>query len=331
MKIDNSREDQTWSNRAWSNHGGRKISLVARTFAEGQDEVSATKAITEPLLSLAEASLRLRIVPRLILKCVKYQARRNGGIKLKCVDIHGEPFFRDADLVEYDSDLRKPWVDDLKAPRPSLPDFFATYLQCEALLRCGLCDSPYAGQYAHITPWEECHHHHPLNLILLCTTCHEGYDKEKRITKEEILAAKERLLERLLVAGNTTSDPEYPSLPAVCRRIAQLLDENSLVFYAFGPESPLAESVFEPGADRIWKQKRADTILPNNQQIVDLLKQCAGLFQHDEDFKKLATAFITHAMSYASFVAEANTVHKRFRFPYEFDQRVRWEAKRDAR
>jgi hypothetical protein len=281
----------------------------------------------ESLLSLEEASLGLRFVPRLLLKCVKHQARPNGGIRLKCVDKSGETFFREADLLEYDKDLRKPWVDDLKAPRPALPAYFADYLRCEALLRCGLCDSPYATKYAHIVPWEECHHHHPHNLIQLCTACHDGFDLEGRITKEEILAAKERLLERLLVASNTTSDPEYPSLRALCIRIAQLLDENSIIFYAFGPESPLAETTFEPGADRIWKQKRTDTILPNNQHVVDLLKQHAGLYQHDDEFKRLAAAFIAHATSYAAFVAEVNTVHKQFRFPREFDERVRREAK----
>jgi hypothetical protein len=289
--------------------------------------VSAPHPTTESLLSLEEASLRLRFIPRLLLKCVRYQARRNGGIKLKCVDKEGETCFREVDLLEYDADLLKPWVDDVKAARPPIPDFFTAYLQCEALFRCGLCNSPYAGEYAHITPWEECHHHHPLNLILLCTACHTGYDTEKRIRKEEIHAAKERLLERLLVAGNTTSDPEYPSLRVLCIRIAQLLDENSLIFYAFGPSSPLAESTFEPGADRIWKQKRADTILPNNQKIADLLRQHARLYQDDDEFKRLASAFMAHAISYAAFVAEVNTAHKQFRFPQEFDNRVRREAK----
>jgi hypothetical protein len=227
----------------------------------------------------------------------------------------------------YGQDLRKPWVDDLKAKRPDIPDFFIRYLQCEALMRCGLCDSPYAAEYAHITPWEECHHHHPLNLIQLCTACHTGFDIEKRITKEEIQAAKDRLLERLLMAGNTTSDRQYLSLRTLCMRITHLLDENSVIFYSFGPESLLAETTFEPGAERIWKQRRQDTILPNNQQIVDLLTTHSELYQHDGSFKELVNAFIAHAISYAAFVQEVNTTHNQFRFPPEFDKRVRLEAK----
>jgi len=144
-------------------------------------------------LNLKAASIKLRLPQHTVLKCVRYVARPNGGIRLNKLDRKGETYFRQADLDAYLDDLSKPWVDNLKAKRPSIPDYFEEALRLEAHLRCGLCGSSYSAQIAHIIPWADCHHHHPWNLIWLCTKCHEGFDIEKRITHVEIQRAKERI------------------------------------------------------------------------------------------------------------------------------------------
>ncbi len=279
------------------------------------------------LLSLEEASSRLRFIPRLIIKCIKHVARPNGGIKLNCIDVGGEPCFSEMDLTAYDEDLRKHWVNNRKDRRPEIPEYFKTYLQCEAGMKCGLCNSPFSSEYAHIEPWEKCLHHHPHNLISLCTKCHTGYDGEQRIAKEIMQKAKDRMLKRLLVASNTEANAPYSeSLAAICKIIAGLLDQNHLIFQNFGPASPLAESSFEHGADRIWKQRRKDTILPNNKRIAAMLNNYRSVYDFDVSFKTLADAFIAHEMSYEAFVEYPNKVHDNFRFPKGFAERVYKEA-----
>ena len=194
-------------------------------------------------------------------------------------------------------------------------------------MKCGLCDSSYSGEYAHIDPWENSLNHHPLNLINLCTKCHTGFDVERRISTTEVQAAKTRLLERLLVSQNIKADAlDSVSLAAICKIIAGLLEENWLIFQNFGPESPLAETFYEDGADRVWRLRRKDTILPNNKEIATILKRHKQLYDADDSFKSLAEAFIAHEMSYEAFVATPNKSHDNFRFPKGFAERIRKEV-----
>ncbi|WP_149108795.1 hypothetical protein [Limnoglobus roseus] len=178
-----------------------------------------------------------------------------------------------------------------------------------------------------IEPWEKCLHHHPLNLINLCTKCHTGFDIERRISTLEVQAAKERLLERLLMSRNSQADVRDPtSLASICKAIVKLLEENRVIFENFGPESPLAETSFEFGADRVWKQRRKDTILPNNKKIVIILNSHRHLYDSDESFRLLVETYIAHEMSYESFVMSPSKSHDNFRFPKAFAERVYKEA-----
>src|SRR5262245_194681 len=135
-------------------------------------------AAQEPLISLKEAALHLAFMPYLILRFVRYRARKNGGVKLRIHDQAGEPFVLRSELDAFDADLRKPWVNDRKEKRPDIPDYIEDTLKGEAFFSCGHCGSGLATEFAHIDPWENCLHHHPGNLICLCTRCHTGFDVE---------------------------------------------------------------------------------------------------------------------------------------------------------
>jgi len=143
-------------------------------------------------IDLKAASIMLRMPQHTVLKCIRYIPRPNGGIRLSCKDKRGNPFFREVDLTAFLADLKKPWMDNPKEPRPEIPTYFQEALKLEVGLKCGLCGTQFAAEFAHVIPYEECHHHHPWNILSLCVRCHKGYDREKRITQDEIQRAKER-------------------------------------------------------------------------------------------------------------------------------------------
>jgi hypothetical protein len=84
-------------------------------------------------------------------------------------------------------------VSEGETRRAEIPCYFQEALRGEVGFRCGLCGSDYAAEFAHIIPWETCHNNHPWNLLSLCVKCHKGYDREKRISSDEIHRAKERV------------------------------------------------------------------------------------------------------------------------------------------
>lgn len=278
------------------------------------------------LLEISEASRFLRFHPYLLLKCVKYQPRKNGGIRLVAHSEAGRTRFARSDLVEFDHDLRQPWVDSKDERRPDIPDYFKDALRHEADFVCGLCRSPLATDFAHIEPWETCLHHHPHNLICLCNACHTGYDREHRISKEEVAAAKQRLMERLtrFLEGQSMADgTTYSGLQALCRKLNEFIVENHAAFSSFGPESQLARDLPSLDVAEVWHKLRRETILPNNDEICRLLLTHRHLYDRDDRLCALADRFIAHAKSYKAFVEVPTETHNRFRFPAEFADYVK--------
>jgi len=144
-------------------------------------------------LTLNEAAIEMRMPEDVVLKCVRYTPRKLGKLKLACEDQDGEPVFNRASVIEFLKDLAKPWATDAAYARPRIPTYFQDALRLESRLRCGLCGTSFAAEYAHIEPWEKCLHHHPWNLIALCTRCHKAFDRERRISQEEVQRAKDIL------------------------------------------------------------------------------------------------------------------------------------------
>lgn len=283
-------------------------------------------SVVSERLDLWAAAAMLRLHPYLLLKCIKYQARRNGGMKLAAQSDNGQTFFIRGDLTSFDEDLRKPWVASRNEARPDIPDYFEDLLRHESAFVCGLCDSPLATDFAHIEPWEACLHHHPHNLICLCSACHRGYDRERRITKDAVAEAKARLLERLMrfFQGKTmSSSVAYMAFIDLCRKIDEYLIENSVAFHSFGPESQLAKDLSSMDVVDVWHKLRKDTILPNNDTISRLLITHRALYDQDDEFSRLADRFLAHSASYKAFVEQPHEAHNNFLFPTEFAQRVR--------
>jgi len=279
------------------------------------------------MLNLLQASELLGMHPEAVLKCVRYSPRP-GGHKLKILDQEGEPVFTRTDLEEFDKDLLIPWVKSKEESRPKIPPYFQLSLKLETLGRCAVCGELTAKEFVHIDEWSDVLHHHPRNLLCLCVKCHDGYDKEKRISKEEVLCAKRRTFSRMMreLKGKGMSKVELgdnPSIQELCRAIDVLLSENATVFFAFGPMSEYAQRVFDPEAANIWKKARKETILINNKEVYDLLVRYIGVYEHQEGFKEAASRFMAHSQSYQEFVSERHSNHREFPFPAEFREIVK--------
>ena len=283
------------------------------------------------LLNLIEGSRVLQIMPRALLHSVKSAPRPNGGKKLQCKDRNGEVYFTEPWLKEFDADLRQPWVDDPKTKRPSIPQRFQEAIRFESKQRCAICSSLYSTVLAHIIDWAECLHNHPHNILLLCNRCHGGHDKEQRIPKVRLLAAKQQGMEWAMqvaveeIMSNSANDTPH-NFHDLCVMIDELLCENHILFWNFGPSSVLAKSSGDPSATAPWHNAVEDKILPNNQAIVDMLKQYRHVYRDDAEFRTLCERFIAHAHSYEAFVRSPNTSHSQMLFPEGFAKKVQEEA-----
>jgi hypothetical protein len=282
-------------------------------------------------MNLIDASRFLRMMPRVILRCISYAPRPN-GIKLDCEDKDGQVFFYIATLKAFDDDLREPWVKKAADNRPPIPAYFEEALRFESRQRCAVCKSPHGCVLAHIEEWATCLHHHPHNIINLCSRCHDGYDKEKRITKEELLKIKSSVLdwalsivtEEHMVQQRENQKPL--TFHELCARIDDFLSINHMLFWNFGPSSELAKSSGDPSAVAPWHLAIEEKILPNNKSIVHLLTSCKKLYEGNAEFKELADRFIVHAQSYEIFVKKPNTAHQHMLFPQRFSDIVRKEV-----
>ncbi len=67
-------------------------------------------------------------------------------------------------------------------------------VKVEAGHRCAIptCRHPRV-EIAHIIPYSQCKEHKFENLIVLCSNCHDLYDKDKRIDCKSMLAYKHNL------------------------------------------------------------------------------------------------------------------------------------------
>lgn len=133
------------------------------------------------------------------------------------------------------------------------------------------------------------------NLILLCPTCHRLVDKAPEGTfPVEMLdkwkAQHERLIRR---RGTETTFEDAEKLK---RAVRLLLMENRIIWRDLGPQSNVALS--NPGSNlhRVWDLKKLNTIVPNNNKIINYVEANQGLLSDAEYnsfllFKQHANAF----------------------------------------
>lgn len=108
------------------------------------------------------------------------------------------------------------------------------------------------------------------NLILLCPNCHTHIDKAPagEFTEQLLLGWKFSHEEAI---RSTAKKIKHSSFENLCAAIAPMLEQNYMIFKTYGPNSVIAAADPSSNAVEIWKNKKTDTIIPNNQDIVDII------------------------------------------------------------
>lgn len=128
------------------------------------------------------------------------------------------------------------------------------------------------------------------NIICLCPTCHTLIDKNPDEYPIDTLRRwKSEHLDKLKSQFRV---PVYSSREELRSAIKTLLRKNKTIFELFGPFSVEANNLLTT-ANKVWRVKAIDTVIPNNKRVVHLLARNEYLLYEDE--KEIAEQFAIHA------------------------------------
>lgn len=156
------------------------------------------------------------------------------------------------------------------------------------------------------------------NAILLCPTHHRLVDKAPRDFLPETLHGWKRQHEeevRRRLRGSLFRDTH-----SLAEHIQRLLVENYEIWRSFGPESDLAKRNPMSNGASIWELRKLDTIIPNNEEVTNLLVEHRAFFRIDR--YRLCAAFIEHAKSFEMNAYERRDRDAVPRFPMEFRELI---------
>jgi hypothetical protein len=137
------------------------------------------------------------------------------------------------------------------------------------------------------------------NLILLCPTDHRHVDKapEGEYPAELLHEWKTAHEERIRSLG---SEQRYETIEALAKVIRSRLSKNHAIWKSLGPMSDTAANDSGSNVHAIWELRRADTIVPNNRAIMNIIKANEHLL--DEAQMAAFAEFCVHADAYEAHV-----------------------------
>ena len=159
------------------------------------------------------------------------------------------------------------------------------------------------------------------NLIMLCLDCHKTIDElEDRYSVAEISQWKDKHSSRIQGLFKT---PVITNENHILRRVNDLLEENKLIFEEYGPFSKQAIEGVSGDAKIIWKRRCLDTILPNNQKIIDLIEDNKSNFAYPWELYRQMLTYKIHANSFKENCIFEDKINDYKLFPLEFDYFVK--------
>lgn len=118
------------------------------------------------------------------------------------------------------------------------------------------------------------------NLILLCPTCHRHIDKSPDGTFSVDLLHKWKQDHESSIRSKG-SEMKFEKVPELKTQVSRLLLENEMIWKEFGPESKVAKEDSGSNSYQIWNLRKLDTIIPNNQKIVNMIESNVALLSSD--------------------------------------------------
>lgn len=154
------------------------------------------------------------------------------------------------------------------------------------------------------------------NLILLCPTCHRHIDKspEGTFTVDQLHRWKH---DHEVSIRNSMREVVFDDLNGLKTQVARLLMENHLIWEQSGPESEVAKS--DPGSNayHVWNLRKLNTVVPNNQKIINMIEANAKLLSAGD--YKVFLLFKNHAVSFEE--NQYRRLSSYVLFPTEFSEK----------
>lgn len=157
------------------------------------------------------------------------------------------------------------------------------------------------------------------NLILLCPTHHTLIDKKELKHNFPEQLVKKWKYEHEQKVYKLYSVPQFASWDEIRIAILKMLLENRIIWEQYGPNSQEAIANPMSNAISIWDLRRIDTIIPNNEKILNIIDKHIHLLPKTLNFLEAVEAFRVHTSSYKKHVYDG-PIEGYKRFPTNFEE-----------
>lgn len=159
------------------------------------------------------------------------------------------------------------------------------------------------------------------NLLMLCLECHKIVDElERQFSVEQLLAWKEAHAQGIAALFKI---PKIKDERELLVQINELLDVNAAIFKEYGPFSDKVVKGEAGDALIIWRRRCVDTILLNNQKILDLIEKNKSNFPYPWDVYQQMLGYKMHADAFKDNCLLGQRVNDYKLFPLKFDHFVK--------
>jgi hypothetical protein len=159
------------------------------------------------------------------------------------------------------------------------------------------------------------------NLIMLCLFCHKVVDElEEKFSVDEMRTWKREHSRKI---QSFFDIPVVRDEKELLREVNDLLDKNRHIFEEYGPYSSRALNGDSGDAQKIWRRRCLDTLLPNNQRIIGLIKRNKNNFGYPWPLYSKMLDYEVHAESFRENCLSGERLNDYKLFPTDFDDYVK--------
>lgn len=159
------------------------------------------------------------------------------------------------------------------------------------------------------------------NLIMLCLECHKIVDQLE--TQFPVAQMQEWKVKHERKIGSRFGIPKIRDEQELLSQVNDLLVENKLIFQEYGPFSRQALDGCSGDAMTIWRRHCLDTIIPNNQRIIELIEANKKNFPYPWEVYRQMMGYKLHADSFRNNCLLDKKINDCKLFPQEFDDFVK--------